>query len=199
VRKLWSYFIPTPPSASTQAALEGLYHNSGYQIRPVVEAILLHPDLYDGPPLVKPPVVFAAGLLRARGRTITTTSWAWLSGLAGQQLFYPPNVSGWNDHAWLDTSTLKGRWSNAYEVLSREYISQPGSYSATETPEQALDAALAHWGRPTLSPETLSELDRYARAAVPAGLATWQQSHFRGYRQNALRHLIATCPDAQTC
>ena len=196
VRKLWSYFIPTPPDAETQAALEGLYHNSGYEIRPVVEAILLHPDLYDGPPLVKPPAVYQAGLLRARGRTITTSAWAWLGSNAGQQLFYPPNVSGWNDQAWLDTATLKGRWYVAYEILNREYL-QPGSYSATETPEQAIAAALAHWGDPTLSPETLAELDRYARAAIPSTLASWQQTHFRGYRQNALRHLVATCPDFQ--
>ena len=198
VRKLWSYFIPTPPSADTQAALEARYHNSGYQIRPVVEAILLHPDLYEGPPLVKPPAVFTAGLLRARGRTITTTAWSWLGSLAGQQLFHPPNVSGWNDQAWLDTSTLKGRWASVYEILNREYL-QPGSYSATETPEEAVAAALAHWGGPSLSSETLAELDRYARAAVPSGLSTWQEPYMRGYRQNALRHLIATCPDAQTC
>ena len=197
VRKLWSYFIPTPPDAETQAALEGLYHNSGYQIRPVVEAILLHPDLYEGAPLVKPPVVYAAGLLRARSRTITTAGWAWLCSVAGQQLFLPPNVAGWNDQAWLDTSTVRGRWYLAYEVLEDEYV-QPGSYSATETPQQAVDAALAYWGRPSLSPETHAELLRYATAAVPAGLQSWQQTHFRGYRQNALRHLIATCPDFQT-
>src|SRR3712207_8124658 len=29
--------------------------------------------------------------------------------LAGQQLFYPPNVSGWDDSTWLDTSTWRGR------------------------------------------------------------------------------------------
>jgi hypothetical protein len=136
-------------------------------------------------------------MLRARDRGITTSSWTWLGQTAGQQLFCPPNVSGWNDQAWLDTSTLRGRWYLAYEILNREYL-PPGSYSATETPEQAIDAALAFWGRPTLTPETLAELDRYARAAVPSTLASWQQAPFRGYRQNALRHLIATCPDFQT-
>src|SRR3712207_4478634 len=43
VRKLWSYFVPTAPDAETQASLEALYVNGGYQVRPVVEAILLHP------------------------------------------------------------------------------------------------------------------------------------------------------------
>ena len=34
---------------ATARALESLYVSSGYQVRPVLEAILLHPDLYAGP------------------------------------------------------------------------------------------------------------------------------------------------------
>ncbi len=67
VTKLWSYFVPTPPSADTQAALQKLYLDSGYGIRPVMEAILMHPDFYDGAAMVKPPVVYTAGLLRTLG------------------------------------------------------------------------------------------------------------------------------------
>ena len=33
-----------------------------------VEAILAHPDFYEGQRMVKPPVVLNAGLLRMRGR-----------------------------------------------------------------------------------------------------------------------------------
>ena len=32
-----------------------------YAIRPVVEAILMHPDFYEGPAMVKPPIVYIAG------------------------------------------------------------------------------------------------------------------------------------------
>ena len=49
VSKLWSYFIPTPPPDGERRILEQHYVQSGYQIRPLVEAILLHPDLYSGP------------------------------------------------------------------------------------------------------------------------------------------------------
>ncbi|MGZ8650271.1 MAG: DUF1800 family protein, partial [Solirubrobacteraceae bacterium] len=67
VAKLWSYFIPSPPDAATAASLEALYKGSGYAIRPVLEAILCAPQLYDGPRMVKPPIVLIAGMLRARG------------------------------------------------------------------------------------------------------------------------------------
>jgi uncharacterized protein (DUF1800 family) len=59
--KLWRYFIATPPSASDRQALEALYVSSGYQVRPVLEAILLHPDLHQGQRMVK-----AAGRLPRR-------------------------------------------------------------------------------------------------------------------------------------
>ena len=65
VRKLWSYFIPKPPPKKTLAALKKRYRK-GYAIRPVVESILLHPALYEGPRMIKPPIVQIAGLLRGR-------------------------------------------------------------------------------------------------------------------------------------
>ena len=90
-----------------------------------------------GPELVTPPVVYNAGLLRAIGRYIDTTSWAWLSNGAGQQLFYPPNVSGWDFTRWLDTSTAKSRWELASTVTQKSYANPwPGAgeahYSETE-------------------------------------------------------------------
>ncbi|MDQ3742327.1 MAG: DUF1800 domain-containing protein, partial [Actinomycetota bacterium] len=198
VRKLWSYFVPTPPGDATRAALEALYVQGGFQIRPVVEAILKHPDFYDADaPMVKPPVVHAAGLLRKRGRAIDVNHWTWLCNDAGQMLFRPPNVSGWNDSGWLDTSTLRGRWYVASYVLRPEQLDH-ATYSTTETPAQALESALAYWDHPTLSDEGRAELARFAEAALPASMATWQQSSLRADRQIALRHLIATCPDFQT-
>src|SRR5919201_1958664 len=122
VTKLWGYFIPTPPDGATQAALQRLYLDSGYGIAPVVEAILKHPDLYSDRALVKPPVVYNAGLLRATGQGIKTSAWAWLGSQAGQQLFYPPNVSRWDDSSWLDTSTWRARSNMVTHILRERYV-----------------------------------------------------------------------------
>ncbi|HEX8120843.1 MAG TPA: DUF1800 domain-containing protein [Solirubrobacteraceae bacterium] len=198
VRKLWSYFVPTPPPDATRASLESLYVSSGFQIRPIVEAILAHPDLYAADaPMVKPPVVYTAGLLRARQRGIDVSYWSWLGDGAGQLLFHPPNVAGWNDNGWLDTSTIKGRWDVAWYALHPD-MPDGESYSTTETPAEALAKALAHWGHPTLGAATVAELQHFAETALPAVLASWEQSWLRAMRQTALRHLIATCPEFQT-
>src|SRR4029453_13507196 len=93
VAKLWGAFVPTKPSAATAKALAKLYAKR--DVRPVLEAILMHPDLYDpARRMVKPPVVQVAGMLRAVGRGIDTEAWAWLCEAAGQYLFLPPHVSG---------------------------------------------------------------------------------------------------------
>ena len=117
-RKLWSYFAAGTPDAATQRALERLYVSSGHKVRPVVTAVLKHPAVYEGPRLVKSPAVYTAGLLRRLGRGIDTTSWSWLGAMAGQQLFYPPNVAGWDDARWLDTATWRGRWWIAQATCS---------------------------------------------------------------------------------
>jgi uncharacterized protein (DUF1800 family) len=203
VSKLWSYFVPTPPDGGTLASLQGLYNSSGHSIRAVVEAILVHPDFLDGPELVTPPVVYNAALLRAIGRPIDTTAWAWLSSAAGQQLFYPPNVSGWDFTRWLDTSTAKARWEIASYVTSNTYVNPwPGQgethYSETEEPAAALQSALAYWANPQLSGESLQSLGEFAKSCLEGVvMSQWQNSPYRAIRQNALRMLIATSPDIQ--
>jgi hypothetical protein len=194
VAKLWSYFVPSPPDPDTRAALEALYVSSGYSIGQVVEAILLHPDLYTGAPLVKPPIVYTAGLLRATGQTITQDAWVWLSALSGQTLFYPPNVAGWNDRAWLDTSRLYGRWYVASYALLPMVATSASYNGSTETGAQALTKAIEVAGSPSLTAETYAALLAFAEQASPVGLGV---NDFRMLRQNALRQLVASSPDAQ--
>ena len=197
VDKLWSYFIPQPPSSDTRDALISLYTSGGYAIRPVVEAILMHPDFYMGPPMVKPPVVFLASLLRAIDRGIDDDAWYWLSEMMGQQLFWPPNVSGWDDDRWLDTSRMRARWLTAtYAVNDRDinpWATNP--YDPNEEPDPALDAALALWDYPPMRSEQHNELLSFSQNAFPTSLANWQKAPYRAMRQNALRQLIAISPD----
>ena len=193
VTKLWSYFIGVAPSAAQADALAALYVSSGRQIRPVLEAILRAPELYNGPRMVKPAIVFAAGLMRATGRTITDDNWTWMCSMAGQQLFHPPDVSGWDDDNWLDTSTMAGRWTLVNEALRGRTVTPSGAYPA-ETPEQALQAARALWGDPPLTDETVSALQQWSASAIAPTASAWM----RAYRANALKMLVGMCPDHHT-
>ena len=200
VTKLWGYFVGAPIPAGTRRALERAYVRSGFQIRPLVEAILRHPLFYEGPHMVLPPVVFCAGLLRAQRRTIDTDAWAWICEQAGQRLFVPPNVAGWDYSHWLDTSRWASRFTLVtYALQGRVLNPDAKSYPVSETPEQALRSALGYWHNPSLSAQTHANLLAFSRRAQRGITADWEQVTYRILRQNALRALIPTTPDWQTC
>jgi len=199
VNKLWSYFIPVPIPAKTRSALQRLYVQSNHKIRPVMEAILMHPLLYEGPRMVKPPAVYQAGMLRGLGRGVDTDSWTWISGLMGQRLFSPPNVAGWDDQRWLDTATWRGRWIAAITAIGDRELKTNVPYDVGETPEAAVDKAVAFWGGPTLTAPTRAALVAFSKRCADGADRSWKQRQYPVLRQNALRTLVATSPDFQTC
>jgi uncharacterized protein (DUF1800 family) len=186
VSKLWTYFVPTGIPGKTRVELEAVYRRS-LQIRPVVEAILQHPALYTGPRMVKPPAVYAAGMLRALGGGIDSRQWTSFGNAAGQRLFVPPNVAGWDDTRWLDTSTFRGRWFLASLALRKSPTGAP----ANATAAQLVSRALAYWGNPPLGKPSRDVLRRFAERSIARGRA-------RGEIEASLRQLIATAPEYQT-
>jgi uncharacterized protein (DUF1800 family) len=198
VEKLWSYFVPVPPDDGTRRALEGLYRD-GYEARPLLDAILRHPKLYLGPRMVKPPVVYTAGLLRALGRRVEGSSWVWLLEGAGQRLFYPPNVAGWDDERWLDTATFRGRWAIANEALSKFTVEQKRGKKPPDVPrtaEKIVANAVFLLGSPRIRPETEAALVRFARSALAAD-EDWKRDAYPPLVLNAVRQLLAVSPDLQ--
>jgi uncharacterized protein (DUF1800 family) len=146
--------------------------------------------------MVKPPVVYLAGMLRARKRGIDTEAWTWLANQAGQQLFYPPNVSGWDDTRWLDTASFLARWDIAGRVV-RPYTLET-SDKAPLDPDKLLTQALEFWGTPALTPPTHRALKSFAAHAIGDADRKWKKEQYPPLIENALRHLIAISPDMQT-
>jgi uncharacterized protein (DUF1800 family) len=150
--------------------------------------------------MVKPPTVYLAGMLRTLGDRISTEDWVWLSIQAGQLLFYPPNVSGWNDDRWLDTSTFHARWDMADRVL-RKHSFQPDHTKRGHVPAdpaKLVNQAISFWGV-QVSDTTRRALLTYAQKAMGAAVADDdRQRKFPPMILNALRHLVAASPEMQT-
>jgi uncharacterized protein (DUF1800 family) len=200
VEKLWSYFIPVPPNAKTRAALEALYRREKFDVRPVLEAILTHPALYTGPRMVKSPVVLNAGLLRALNRRVDTRAWVWLGEAAGQRLFYPPSVAGWDDERWLDTATFRARWAIANEALSKITVARSKRGKAPKVPHEAaalVESAYRTLGKPTVRPESRAAVTRFAKRALADADSDWKKDEYPLLVMNATRQLIAASPDYQ--
>jgi hypothetical protein len=118
--------------------------------------------------------------------------------MAGQQLFYPPNVAGWDDSRWLDTATWRGRWWIAQYVLE-PFALDPAHGVEPYAAQALLDRALAFWHRPALGPDTRRALLTFAhRSLADAKGTSWKRQQYSVLALNALRHLIAVSPELQT-
>ena len=202
VTKLWSYFSAEPLSGGDTRAAEHLYLSSDKQIRPVVEAMLMHPLIHAGPRMVKPPIVQIAGMLRGIGRYIDTDAWAWESSLVGQMPFYPPNVAGWEAERWLNTGTWLARFNLTSQIIDEKRVIKPANTDTVTPADPALltKQALAFWGEPTVSARTRQALISYAKSAgIDAATASWERAQYPVLASNALRALVVASPDYQTC
>ena len=134
--------------ASTPQARSSGSTEHGFAVRPVVQAILLHPGFYGGPRMVKPP----SSTRRAccgTGPRVDTDSWTWIGAPAGQRLFNPPNVAGWDDTRWLDTGTFAA--AGSARPPSRSGDRAGAGHLSGRRPEAAVARALAFWGKPDLA------------------------------------------------
>src|SRR6202011_1496543 len=97
VRKLWNEFIAAPIPADALASLTNTYLGSGMQLQPLLRGILAHPLIFDSlgePAMIKSPVVYLVGVLRATGAPLQAVQTDALGDML-QQPYHPPNVGGW--------------------------------------------------------------------------------------------------------
>ena len=195
--KLWHEFILAPVPPATLADLVATYTAQGnLRLAPVIRKILTHPLLFESlqePNMIKPPIVFYVGLIRAMDAPLQDF-WPVQTLTRAQQLPYdPPNVAGWEGGlSWLNTSTAAARFDSA---ISSQYLKYRAIYidqgGAGETAQQAFDRAYASVGSPWLSDPTRQLLLSFA-AATPG-----DDDNRRRERQYALRAFMIAGPDAQ--
>jgi uncharacterized protein (DUF1800 family) len=191
VAKLWNEFMATPLDAATRDALVRTYTGSGLQLRPLLQAILTDARLFDAitePNLIKPPVVFAVGVMRALGAGVTDGGPSDYLESMGQLPYFPPTVAGWEGGlSWLNTNTALARFGFAASLVGQTTIADVKG----ELPADAVTRAVAAVGSPWLADGTKAALRDYATRANSTTPAA------RRERQLVLRTLILAGPDAQ--
>ena len=111
--KVWSHFgRPVAPDDPLVAELTEVFAPD-LDMRALLRAIFLHPE-FDSPAtragLVKQPIEYVAGALRAIGRSAEGTDLLRALRLLGQEPFVPPSVGGWPANGyWLSTASSLGR------------------------------------------------------------------------------------------
>jgi uncharacterized protein (DUF1800 family) len=197
VTKLWGEFMPTPPPAATLQKLSTDYVAGGRKLKPLVRAILTDPQLFesiDEPNMIKPPVVFVGGALRALGLGVTSSGPADYLDSMGQLPYFPPTVAGWEGGlSWLNTNTALARFGFIGNVIGQAPTGSPAKVVDVpgETPQAAFDRAFGAVGAPWMSAGTRAAIQDYA------GRAPVKSSNDRIARQVTLRTLMLAGPDAQ--
>ncbi len=201
MRKLWAEFIASPIPSDALASLVAAYTADGaLALRPLIRGILTHPLIFeslDEPNLVKPPVVYLVGLMRALGAPMKGSHMRVASTNMQQVAYKPPNVAGWEGGlSWFNTNTVQGRFDAAVRALYLNYstyypgqapLADPGAQAGAD----AVDAAHASVGRPWLSAATRDYLASWADAAAADTAAHRRQRFY------TLQALILGGPDGQ--
>lgn len=192
VNKLWSEFIAAPIPADALASLACQYISDGYQLAPLLRDLLRHPLMFDSigePTMIKSPVLYTVGVLRALGAPLRDTVQTNPLRDMQQQPYHPPNVAGWEGgRSWMTTSTAVARFQL---VAACQKLLPPPADVPGESPQAAFDRAYGACGSPWLSDQTRSVLLSYAQQA-PARTAS-----LRADRYTALCELILGGPDGQ--
>jgi uncharacterized protein (DUF1800 family) len=179
--KLAKFFVaPTPDPGLVEAMAQELYAG-GYEIAPVLRALFRSQAFYEPAVVhaqIKSPVEFIIGAVRHLG--VAAPDWAKLSlgaAEAGQRLFFPPTVKGWDGGtAWITAATIFDRANLAGGLVSGKF------------------------GAPNIMP--LSSAERMSalllQGPVPAARSAILREAARANREAAI-HLIISLPEYQVC
>ena len=113
-KKLWRTFVHQEPSDSDVAPMVEAYKRSGHQIAPAMRAMFTSPAFFAPHAVgrqIKSPIEYVVGVVRSLKADITDVkSYADAAAAMGQDLYNPPDVSGWKGgEEWISTFTLLER------------------------------------------------------------------------------------------
>jgi uncharacterized protein (DUF1800 family) len=116
VQKLWSFFAYGDPEPEIIDELASTFRSTGYEIKPVMKKMFLSNAFYSDKAIgtqIKSPAQFVVMLAHDMDLTPPPyQSMARSSAQLGQNLFYPPNVKGWDGgRAWINANTLLSRYN----------------------------------------------------------------------------------------
>ncbi len=170
------------PEPEVVAAMADAFAGSGFEIKPMVRALLLRPEFTDGPGVtIKAPAEFVAGAMRAldlaatpmtQGKFRELDQFAAFCAYMGQELYNPPNVAGWKGGAtWANTATTLSRYNfsaRIAKVVTDDVVGRALELAGGE-PRETTAPWMSRLGLLELVPSTQAALARYLDESAAAG------------------------------
>ena len=163
--KMWTFFAYPDPETDVVDTLTAAFLANDLSIEDLVRAIFLHPNFLSPQAmngLVRSPAEWVAACMRVVGITAEDANPQWWMEDMGQQLFEPPNVSGWrpNDY-WLTTSRLWARANWVSYLIWRDNVQNSLSSIVTMTVPDAVQAGFDFFGIDSPSAHTRNVLETW--------------------------------------
>ena len=200
-RKLWAYFVNEvdPPDETMINGLSRLYYATGYEIGPMVQAILVSPQFRDQSNYYKRyawPVEYVVRMIKEVGWVGFSLN-STLTPLVnmGQQLFEPPDVNGWElGRGWFSSGGMLARMNFAAVLATNQRFNlRDQSRGQVNSPESLLSFMLDRMTPPEYARESYNALLDYTSAG-----GAWTGSDTQlAAKSSGLAHLIAGSGDYQ--
>ncbi len=166
-KKLLEFFVYENPEPALIDALASELRFSGFELKPVLAKLFSSEVFYSARAyraLVKSPVEFVLGGLKMLGLKHVNHAVLQTLNKSGQNLFYPPNVKGWDGGAaWLNSGTLLLRDNFINQLVHDPELRKTNSLfnqiplDATQGAQRIIDIVL----QGDCSPASLARLVRY--------------------------------------
>ena len=125
--KLYRYFLQQDIDTHVVESLAQTFIDNNWELLPVIKRLLKSALFFEDELMntqIRMPLETLNNLIISNGLKASDVPENWLNSMffwssqLGQELFNPPNVSGWKGHHnWINESTLTGRWSYASSLV----------------------------------------------------------------------------------
>ncbi len=125
--KLWTFFAYENPEPAIVRTLADVLRRNNYEIAPLLEAMFTSAAFYSEKAMgtqIKSPVQFLVQL--SHDLALDSPPYVALaraSSQLGQNIFYPPNVAGWDGgRQWINANTLLGRYNMSRQIVVADFF-----------------------------------------------------------------------------
>lgn len=199
-RKLWAFFAQEDPAPEIVDALAKVFRENNYEIKPLLKA-MFRADAFYAPQVmgsqIKSPAQFLLQLCDDLGvETLPRRALAQGCRQLGQDLFYPPNVKGWDgNRAWINANTLLLRYNAPPLIL----VASTKESAPESTMMQSADADPTMQQEAAPAPDMQAEAGMQMQPAADAKPATADQ-RMAAWRKEAMaqaKEKLKTLPAAE--
>jgi hypothetical protein len=193
-KKLWSFLAYPDPEASVLDEITTAFLAANLDVTALARAILNHAQFWSDKArngLVRAPAEWIVAVMRATGLNAEAVHPEWWAGGMGQELFDPPNVSGWRPNAyWVSPSAASAKLRLARYITWKLYQGPLLANTKNLPVEQAIQGGFDAFHIDNPTPLT--------RSALQAWLVRQRQERHQGWaEQPNLTTLMMMTPDLQ--